>query len=106
MIIAVHSASHREIQKADSLKPTKRGYNGFCKRAFPPDILTAIKSDKAAWKNYQKFSPSYKRIRIAYIDAARKRPGEFEKRLANFIKKTKENKKIGFGGIEKYYLAL
>ena len=53
-----------------------------------------------------KFSPSYKRIRIAYIDAARKRAGEFEKRLANFIKKTKENKQIGFGGIEKYYPAL
>jgi len=76
------------------------------KFVFPPDILTAIKNDKLAWKNYQKFSPSYKRIRIAYIDAARKRPEEFEKRLANFIKKTKENKQIGFGGIEKYYLAL
>jgi menaquinone-dependent protoporphyrinogen oxidase len=29
---------------------------------------------------------------------------EFEKRLSNFINRTKENKKItGFGGIEKYY---
>ena len=47
---------------------------------------------------------AYKRIRIAYIEAARKRPEEFEKRLNNFINKTKENKKIrGFGGIEKYY---
>lgn len=71
---------------------------------FPPDILTAIKNDRAAWKNYQNFTPSYKRIRIAYIDAARKRPAEFEKRLANFIRNTQENKKIGFGGIEKYYL--
>ena len=40
----------------------------------------------------------------AEIEAARKRPEEFEKRLNNFINKTKENKKItGFGGIEKYY---
>jgi hypothetical protein len=37
---------------------------------FPPDILTAIKNDSAVWKNYQKFPPSYKRIRIAYIDGA------------------------------------
>lgn len=45
-----------------------------------------------------------KRIRIAYIEAARKRPEEFERRLNNFICKTKENKIIiGFGGIEKYY---
>jgi uncharacterized protein YdeI (YjbR/CyaY-like superfamily) len=70
---------------------------------FPPDIIKAIKNDKLAWKNYQKFSPAYKRIRIAYIDSARKRPEEFKRRLANFIKKTKENKQIGFGGIEKYY---
>jgi uncharacterized protein YdeI (YjbR/CyaY-like superfamily) len=73
------------------------------KFVFPSDILNIIKKDKEAWKNYQRFSPTYKRIRIAYIDDARKRPEEFEKRLANFIKKTKENKQIGFGGIEKYY---
>jgi uncharacterized protein YdeI (YjbR/CyaY-like superfamily) len=70
---------------------------------FPSDIINAIRNDDEAWKNYQKFSPAYKRIRIAYIDSARKRPEEFKKRLANFIKKTKENKQIGFGGIEKYY---
>ncbi len=70
---------------------------------FPPDIIKAIKDDTVAWENYQKFSPSYKRIRIAYIDAARKRPEEFKKRLAHFIEKTRENKQIGFGGIEKYY---
>lgn len=73
------------------------------KFVFPPDIVSAIKSNRTAWKNYQKFSPVYKRIRIACIDAARKRPDEFKKRLNNFIKKTKQNKQIGFGGIEKYY---
>ena len=35
---------------------------------FPPDIIDEIKADKNAWKNYQKFSPIYKRIRIAYIE--------------------------------------
>ena len=71
---------------------------------FPSDIIDKLKADKTVWKNYQQFSDSYKRIRIAYIDAARIRPEEFEKRLTHFINKTKENKKIiGFGGIEKYY---
>lgn len=71
---------------------------------FPEDILAAIRADETAWKNYQEFSDSYKRIRIAYIDAARKRPDEFEKRLNSFLSKTRENKMIvGFGGIEKYY---
>lgn len=70
---------------------------------FPSDIMDVIKNDKTAWKNYQRFSPSYKRIRVAYIDSARERPEEFKRRLINFIKKTRENKRIGFGGIEKYY---
>lgn len=73
------------------------------KFVFPPDILKAIKRNKPAWENYQRFSPAYRRIRVAYIEAARTRPEEFKKRLANFIKKTEENKQIGFGGIEKYY---
>jgi len=72
--------------------------------AFPKDIVAAIKRDKEAWANYNKFSEPYKRIRVAYIDASRKRPEEFEKRLKNFIDKTKNNKIImGYGGIEKYY---
>ena len=71
---------------------------------FPDDIMQLLKSDKVVWVNYQNFSAPYQRIRIAYIDSARKRADEFEKRLNNFINKTKENKQIkGFGGIDKYY---
>ena len=72
---------------------------------FPADILAEIRADEVAWANYQGFSESYKRIRVAYIDAARKRPEEFQKRLRNFIEKTRENKLIvGYGGVEKYYV--
>ena len=71
---------------------------------FPTDILDAIKADGVAWENYKKLSEPYKRIRVAYIDAARKRPNEFKKRLESFIKKTRAGKLIvGFGGIDKYY---
>jgi uncharacterized protein YdeI (YjbR/CyaY-like superfamily) len=70
---------------------------------FPQDILDAIKADEPAWENYQNFSEPYKRIRVAFIDGARKRPEEFQKRLNYFIKTARENKIIGFGGIEKYY---
>lgn len=71
---------------------------------FPNDIIEKLKLNQTVWDNYQNFSEPYKRIRIAYINSARKRPDEFEKRLQNFIVKTKENKQIkGFGGIEKYY---
>ena len=70
---------------------------------FPADILEAIKADEQAWENYQAFSESYKRIRVAFIEGARNRPEEFQKRLNYFIKTARQNKLIGFGGIEKYY---
>ncbi len=71
---------------------------------YPTDIMKRLQTDATVWKNYLQFSESYQRIRVAYIDAARNRPAEFEKRLAHFIDKTKANKKIiGFGGIDKYY---
>ncbi len=71
---------------------------------FPADIMNVLQNDTKAWENYQHFSPSYQRIRIAYIETARNRPEEFAKRLANFIQKTAQNKLIlGFGGVEKYY---
>ncbi len=70
---------------------------------FPADILDAIRADEQAWENYQAFSEPYKRIRVAFIEGARNRPQEFQKRLNYFIKTARENKLIGFGGIEKYY---
>ena len=71
---------------------------------FPADIIEALRQDDEVWDNYQRFSDSYQRIRVAYIDAARKRPDEFLKRLNYFIEKTRQNKLIkGYGGIDKYY---
>ncbi len=71
---------------------------------FPSDILKAISADSTVWDNYQSFSDTYRRIRIAYIDSARRRPEEFNKRLNNFLEKTRNNQLItGYGGIDKYY---
>ncbi|MCF8359455.1 MAG: YdeI/OmpD-associated family protein [Prolixibacteraceae bacterium] len=89
----IHRSIFEEIEKV-----TKEKF------VFSGDIVDQLKTDKQTWENFQKMSEPYKRIRIAYIESARKRPGEFVKRLNNFMAKTKENKMIkGFGGIEKYY---
>ncbi len=68
-----------------------------------PDILEAIQANPKAWDNFQRFSPAYIRIRIGFVEGARHRPAEFQKRLNFFIKMTAKNKQFGFGGIEKYY---
>ncbi len=71
---------------------------------YPEDILEALRRDETVWQNFQAFSEPYKRIRVAYVDAARKRPAEFEKRLAHFINRTRQNKLItGYGGVDAYY---
>ncbi len=70
---------------------------------FPDDIIDEIRKDPGVWENYNNFSEPYKRIRVAYINVGRARPEEFRKRLDNFIKKTRENKMVGYGGIDKYF---
>ena len=71
---------------------------------FPNDIMDVLRSDSIVWENYQRFSMPYRRIRVAYIDAARKRSEEYRKRLNAFVEKTRAGKLImGYGGIEKYY---
>jgi len=62
---------------------------------IPPDILKRLYENKQTWQNFQRFPSSYKRIRVGWIDAARKRPAEFEKRLGYFLKMTAENKRFG-----------
>jgi len=71
---------------------------------FPADIIEALQKDETIWAHYSAFPEAYKRIRVAYIDAARSRPQEFQKRLSSFLRKTKENKMMGYGGIDKYFI--
>jgi uncharacterized protein YdeI (YjbR/CyaY-like superfamily) len=69
---------------------------------YPTGIMAAIRENEQAWENFQRYSGSYQRIRIAYVDGARNRPGEYEKRLEHLIRMTEQDKQFGFG-IEDYY---
>ncbi|HET6782133.1 MAG TPA: YdeI/OmpD-associated family protein [bacterium] len=62
---------------------------------IPSDIAKRLREDKLTWQNFQRFPSSYKRIRVGWIDAARKRPAEFEKRLRYFLRMTAQNKRFG-----------
>ena len=70
-------------------------YPGATKFKIPADILKEIKKDKETWDNFQKFDESYQAIRIGFIEGARNRPEEFQKRLKYFLKMTKQNKRFG-----------
>ena len=64
---------------------------------IPADILQALQANQQAWRNFQKYPAPYQRIRIAYVDGARKRPREFEKRLNHLIRMTEQDKQFGYG---------
>ena len=69
---------------------------------YPDDIIAALQQDEETWSNFKEFNEPYKRIRVAYVDNARERPDDFKKRLDNLLKKTKANKKFGYG-ISRFY---
>ena len=69
---------------------------------FPEDIIVALKSNEDAWGFFKTTSPSYQRIRAAYVDAARDRPEVFEKRLNSLLQKSASGKQFGYH-IEDFY---
>jgi len=78
----------QDLKKASASKQLK-------KFELPDDIRDSLQADAIVWKNYQKFPESYKRIRVGWIDGARNRPQEFEKRLRCFVKMTRARKRYG-----------
>ncbi len=62
---------------------------------LPKDILRRLMREPATWKNFQRFPQSYKRIRVGWIAAARRRPDVFKQRLAYFLKMTAQNRRFG-----------
>lgn len=80
-----------EIDRA-SAQPAQTKLKAF---ELPDDILEALKADPIVWRNFNKFPKSYQAIRVGWIDGARKRPIEFQKRLRYFIKMTAQNKRFG-----------
>lgn len=69
---------------------------------IPEEILSALKLNKEAWEFFQATSPSYQRIRAAYVESAENRAGEFEKRLDSLIEKSAQGTQFGYH-IEKFY---
>lgn len=60
-----------------------------------PDVLEALRRDPQTWRNFQAFPASYQRIRVGWVDGARKRPAEFKKRLRYLLAKTAKNERFG-----------
>jgi uncharacterized protein YdeI (YjbR/CyaY-like superfamily) len=63
-----------------------------------PDIEAALRADPATWSIFESFEPLSQRIRVGYVEEARRTPEEFARRLDRFVAMTAQNKQ--FGGME------
>ncbi|MBI3004845.1 MAG: YdeI/OmpD-associated family protein [Ignavibacteriales bacterium] len=62
---------------------------------IPGPIRNALMKDPMTWEHFQKFPESYKRIRVWWIAAAKRRPEVYKQRLRYFLKMTAQNKRFG-----------
>ena len=80
-------------------KMTKQGLEALKSVRKPceigKDIFSTIRKHPIAWKHFSAFPENYKRIRLSWIESARKTPDLFAKRLAYFIAMTQQNKQFG-----------
>ncbi|RJQ17230.1 hypothetical protein C4573_04225 [Candidatus Woesearchaeota archaeon] len=84
-------------KKMTSFGLTAVNFNPDESFAIAKDILAALKKNHAAWKHFQNFPDSYKRVRIGYLEGQRKHSKvAFQKSLAYFLKMTEKNKRFGF----------
>ncbi|MCS6837047.1 MAG: YdeI/OmpD-associated family protein [Anaerolineae bacterium] len=60
-----------------------------------PDVLAALQADPQVWANWQGFDELYQRIRVGYVEEQRRNRAEFQRRLANLVAKTRQNKRFG-----------
>ncbi|NYZ73594.1 YdeI/OmpD-associated family protein [Candidatus Micrarchaeota archaeon] len=64
---------------------------------IPVDVARAMRRCPAAWRNFQKFPESYKRIRIAYLEGRRRQGAEpFRRSLGYLVRMTAKDKRFGF----------
>jgi uncharacterized protein YdeI (YjbR/CyaY-like superfamily) len=68
----------------------------------PVDLLAVLNKDPVGSAFFQRCSPPYQRIRIAYVEAARARPEDFQKRLRHLVRMNSKERQFGHG-IETYY---
>ena len=59
------------------------------------DIVAALQAEPDAWPHFLAFPDLYRRVRTGNVEDSRRDPGEFERRLRNFVQKTASNQMFG-----------
>jgi uncharacterized protein YdeI (YjbR/CyaY-like superfamily) len=98
---AVSEMNHARVRRLVRTKRmTKAGLEAIGssragRLAIPPDIEAALKGEPAAWRHFQRFPAAYRRMRVAFVDGAHRRPDEFRRRRRNLARKSAKNERFG-----------
>jgi len=94
----MNKARIRRLHAAGKMTPAELAVaHGVLDEAYavPADVEAALRLDDEVWRNFEAFPESYKRIRVGWIEGSRNRQDVFERRLAYFIRMTKQGKRFG-----------
>ena len=86
---------HADVLAAPAPVERPRTKAGAVKIVVPPDLRAALGADPLAKRNFQTFSPSYRRHYIAWIKSA-KRPETRKRRVATAVQRLAQNRKLYF----------
>jgi len=75
------------LEAIGSLSPTRL--------VIAPDIKSALQREPRAWRHFQRFPIAYRRIRLAFVEGARRRPDEFKRRLGHLVRRSAKNERFG-----------
>ena len=59
------------------------------------DVRRALRAEPGAWARFEKLPVAYKRIRVGFIEGARRRPEIFATRLRYIVRMTAQGKRYG-----------
>ena len=69
-------------------------YTNKVKEQMPSDLTQALLRDKKAWDNFQHFANSYRNMYCGWVKAAKTKETR-KKRIAEVVKRSRQNKKPG-----------
>jgi uncharacterized protein YdeI (YjbR/CyaY-like superfamily) len=75
------------LEAIGSLRPTRL--------VVAPDVKAALQREPLAWRHFQRFPIAYRRIRLAFVEGARRRPDEFKRRLGHLVRRSAKNERFG-----------
>jgi uncharacterized protein YdeI (YjbR/CyaY-like superfamily) len=94
--------AERLIAEGKMMPPGLKAYNSADRRDVPPmpaempkDIEEMFRKQRAAWANYEKFPPGYRRITAGWVASAKKEETRI-KRLEKLIEFSARSERVTF----------